>query len=197
MSRSFSSSFAPMVVTCCSLVFAVGAGYAWWTDQRGLAAPPPTSARAAVPPPIVPAADAASAPSGRPASTLRKCLGRDGVPVFTSGACPAGTALQREIAIEVPMQEPAHSNPPPAVPPVVAAASANATVVLPAPTYGIPDRGYRRDLERERAWDRCEHGKVRARAELAALRNRRTMSHIRKWEAYAMRECAPYQVMSR
>jgi hypothetical protein len=191
MARSSPSLFAPLFVTCCSLVFAVGAGYAWWTDRH---APAPLPAKQAPAIAVVRPAPAAMAAAG---PVLRKCLGRDGVPVFTTAACPAGSVLEREIAVEVSAQAPTRLGSPPAVAPALAVANANATVVLPASGYDMADRGYRRELERERAWDRCDRGKVRARSELAALRNRRTMSQIRQWEAYVLRECAPYQVMTR
>lgn len=209
MSRPRPSLFGPIAFAFCSLVFAAGAGYTWWLDHRANAAAPLPEVRtatlpmsAAAPPALVrPARDAsrlaqhAQRYEPAAATVVRKCLGADGVPVFTSAACPNGSTLQREIAVEVPARSP--SPPAAAAQPAVAVATSNATVVNMAPEYGIPDRRYRRDVEREIAWDRCERAKVRARAEVAALRNKRTMSDIRRWDDHVVHECAPYKVMTR
>ena len=59
-----------------------------------------------------------------------------------------------------------------------------------------PSRGERRDIERERAWDRCERAKVREIAELEALR-RKTMRDVRRWREYREHECAFFAAMTR
>lgn len=117
------------------------------------------------------------------------------MPIFTNTECPEDATLVSETAIAVPRDPPATGAKPSA--PAVAVANANATVINQGVGYGIPSRQFRRDVDRERAWDRCERAKVRAESELAALRLKRKMSDIRRWENYAEDECAAYEIMTR
>ena len=203
MPRSRDSLFAPIAFAMCCAVFASGAAYTWWLDNRS---PEPVPLRAVthamLPPVRMAPTDLPPRPEALPVArrhtsrVLNRCLDAAGVPNYTSDACPAGTRLDKQITVR-PEVEPRRAVPPP--PTNSAASVANATVVnnVRSAGYDIPSRQERRDYELEHAFDRCERAKVRERAELQALGLRRKMSDIREWADYTVHECATYKVLTR
>ena len=94
--RDRSRLLTAMLVVLVAIFFAV-LMLDTWIDTRVRPAPPTADVEAAPPAAAEPAAPPAVA---RPASDLRKCVPEaGGVAVYTSGACPPGTRLERQIAV--------------------------------------------------------------------------------------------------
>ena len=105
MTRRAGSRLLPVMLVLLALVFLAVLFMTTWIDTRVRPLPPadpPLATRPAVaqlPP---------AAKKSAPPSSLRKCIADDGrAPVYTSEACPAGTRLERTIAVaQMPAEAP-------------------------------------------------------------------------------------------
>jgi hypothetical protein len=204
MPRPHDSLFGPIAFALVAAVFAAGAAYTWWLDHRAAAATPLSDLRAATPlpewpsqqfaPPVAQPTPSRGTRTLQAPATVSRCVGADGVPIFTSMACPAGSRLDKQVAVDV--RDP---------PPLVAAASrAVAGAVAVATVNNYAQGGYydaspqeQRHFELERAQRQCEQARLRERAELLALGLDRKMKHVRQWADHVEHECAMYKVLSR
>jgi hypothetical protein len=202
MSRKQKSLWLPAAFAFFTAVFAALTGYAWWMENRAVprVMPVATAPAAVVRSVAVPRVSQAPPPRGEPqaaAKAVNKCLGADQVPIYTSSACPSGSRLEKQFEVELDANR-ERSRARSAAASNAAAASATASVVnVTSPAYyGPPSRQQRMSYDEERAWHQCERARVRERAELLALGNRRKMSDIREWADYVVRECATYEVLA-
>ncbi len=199
MSRRQQSLWPPAAFAFFAAVFAALSGYAWWTENRTASRKMPIAAAPSVvrsvPVPRVSQATPRREPRTA-AKAVNKCIGADQVPIYTSSDCPSGSSLEKQFEVEIdPDRErsPARSTVSSAA---VASATASVVNVTGPADYGPPSRRQRMSHDEERAWHRCERAKVRERAELLALGNRRKMRDIRQWADYVVHECATYEVLT-
>lgn len=206
MTRSGSKSLAlPIVVLVVSGGSAAFAGHAWWQQKqdsqpaavRTMPVPaPPSPQRTARVPSVVSSTPPRVARTGA-ADALRKCIGADGVPVYTNHACPAGSTLAKTMPVELPR----NARPAMAAYPASSPAGRPAGPVLryPAPGYPepyIPPREQREKLAIERAFDACEAAKLDEKLALKRLGNERTLRDIRRWGKRTADICAEYKLLT-